>query len=60
MKALPLIFVLFIAGSWLTNFCKFVSSDFDTPLKREVVHGVGVFVPPVSLITCWFTFNEEE
>lgn len=44
---------------WGYNAVKFFRCDFDTPLKCEVVHGIGVFVPPASLITVWFDFNEQ-
>lgn len=39
--------------SWLVNAYKFASCDFESPFKCEVVHGIGVFVPPSAIITVW-------
>ena len=36
------------------NIVKLVQCDFKTDYECEVVHAVGVFVPPASLITVWF------
>ena len=42
------------------NIVKFVQCDFETDYKCEVIHAVGVFVPPASLITVWFATDGEE
>jgi len=47
-----------IGGSWGVNIYKLCKSDFDPIGKREIVHAVGVFIPPVSLVTCWLTIEE--
>ena len=48
--------VLFAAGCWFTNVYKLFYCDFDSnkSWKGEIVHAVGVFVPPLSLVTVWF------
>ena len=38
---------------WGWNVTKFLSCDFQAPYKCEVVHGIGVVIPPVSIITVW-------
>lgn len=42
-------------SAYITNAVKFFNCDFNTPLKCEIVHGIGVFVPPVSVVTVWFS-----
>jgi len=44
--------------SWCTNVYKFGTSDFEAPYAREIVHGIGVVVPPFSVVSCWFSFDE--
>jgi prepilin-type N-terminal cleavage/methylation domain-containing protein len=39
---------------WIWNGVKFLSCDFESDYKCEVIHGAGVFIPPASLITVWF------
>jgi hypothetical protein len=41
-------------GSWIWNAAKFASCDFESNYKCEVIHGVGIFIPPASIITVWF------
>ena len=48
-----LLFVTFILVSWVVNITKFASCDFDPIGKAEILHAVGVFVPPVALVTAW-------
>lgn len=35
-------------GTWVVNLVKFLSDGLD------VLHGVGVFLPPLSIVTVWF------
>lgn len=44
---------LFIITCWIFNFIKLLNCDFETPFKEEVIHLIGVFIPPASIITCW-------
>lgn len=49
-------FVLWILGviCWIVNLVKFIGCDFDSPWKEELIHAVGIFIPPASVITVWF------
>jgi hypothetical protein len=59
MSGKPLLFIcslwVFFAGCWITNVVKLVNTDFESPYKYEVIHAVGIFVPPASVITVWFS-----
>lgn len=52
----PIILFVFMGGCWLTNAYRMFQCDFDSnkSWKGEIVHGVGVFVPPLSVVTVWF------
>ena len=39
----------FLVG-WGMNIYKFSQYDFDTPLKAEVVRGIGIVAPPFGAI----------
>lgn len=52
-----LLVVGLLLGSWVVNLVKFCKSDFKAPIKREVIHGIGL-IPPISAITCWFNIDE--
>lgn len=47
--------ILFFGGCWIGNVVKLARCDWsDTGTwKGEVVHLIGVFVPPASAITVW-------
>jgi len=47
------IFVI-VVGSWIWNAVKLISCDFESNYKCEIVHGVGVLVPPLAIVTVWF------
>ena len=47
------VIALFITP-WFWNIARFVSCDFRSDYRCEVIHGIGVFVPPASFITVWF------
>ena len=51
-----MVIVVFIAGvvPWIWNGFKFASCDFESNYKCEVIHGIGVLVPPTAIITVWF------
>lgn len=52
-----LIFVIVvfgIGGGWVWNAVKLASCDFESNYKCEVIHGAGLVVPPLSIITVWF------
>lgn len=51
------LFIFFI-GSWVTNGIKLASCDFEPNYRCEFIHGAGLFVPPLSMITVWFDTDE--
>ena len=54
-----ILLVFAVAGiSWIWNAAKLVSCDFESNYKCEIVHALGVFVPPLSPITVWFASDE--
>jgi len=53
ISTILIIFVILVTP-WLWNVVKFVSCDFESDWKCEVIHGVGVVVPPAAYITVWF------
>lgn len=57
MRSVTIIMVLcwlLFAACWIGNLAKLIRCDFASPYKSEVVHAVGVFVPPAALVTVWF------
>jgi hypothetical protein len=48
------LFLLMFAAAWLINLFKLFDCDFDAPYKEEVIHFIGLFIPPASIITAWF------
>lgn len=53
LRYMFLIFIL-LAMPWIWNGVKFVSCDFESDYKCEIIHGAGVFIPPAAYITVWF------
>ena len=49
-----LLAVVLLGGLWLWNGAKFFSCDFRSDYKCEVIHGAGVFVPPLAVLTVWY------
>jgi hypothetical protein len=48
------VFILMFVAAWFINLFKLFACDFDSPYKDEVIHFIGLFVPPASIITAWF------
>ncbi len=44
---------------WIWNGVKFASCDFESDYKCEAIHGIGIIIPPASLITVWFDDDGE-
>jgi hypothetical protein len=55
-KIIILLIMLYIVG-WIMCVVKFVSCDFDTPMKAEVFYGLGVFTT-LGGILGWFNFGK--
>lgn len=43
---------------WPINAYKLSNCDFKSDYKCEVMHGIGVFVPPAAIVTVWFGTDE--
>ena len=54
VELLVVIIAVVVIGSWMWNAAKLMSCDFKSDYKCEVIHGIGVFVPPISIVTTWF------
>jgi len=51
-------FLAYVIGSWPYNFYKATQCDFEPDYKCEVIHAIGIFMPPASLITVWFDADQ--
>jgi hypothetical protein len=49
--------VLIVGTGWVKNIIKLTECDFESPVKAEIVHILGVF-PPVGMITGWLDMGE--
>lgn len=38
---------------WIVNIVQLFKCDFASPYKDEIIHAIGVFIPPLSGITVW-------
>ena len=45
---------IIIVISWVNNLIDLFACDFEAPFKDEIIHLIGVFIFPASIITCWF------
>ena len=61
MKLRILVVILaIVATAWIWNAVKLFSCDFESPYRCEVIHGIGVAVPPLSIVAAWFDDDDEE
>lgn len=47
-------FYLYMFIAWLANLIQLIGCDWASPYKEEVIHAIGLFIFPASMITCWF------
>ena len=60
MKLWGLLFVFIAAvAPWIWNGVKLASCDFESDYKCEVIHAIGVVIPPAAYITVWFDDDSE-
>ena len=61
MKSLILIGVIIVMGifGYASNVYRLCNLDFDTPLKAEVIRGVGVFVVPLGSIIGYMDIEDK-
>ena len=57
LKIFVWVVVLSLGVLYITNVYKLFQCDFKSPYKCEVIHGIGVIIPPLSSVSAWF---EEE
>ena len=50
----PILFVLALILAWCVNVFKLVQCDFAAPWKGEVIHTIGVVIPPFAVVMVWF------
>lgn len=48
------LFYLFVIVSYITNAVKVFKCDWKSSYKEEVIHVVGVVIPPTCLVTAWY------
>lgn len=58
MFTIQLIIVLVVGTGWVKSIYKLSDCDFVSPYKAEVIYGIGVFVPPVGMITGWLDLGQ--
>jgi hypothetical protein len=54
-----LIIWVLLVTPWIWNTVKFASCDFKSDYKCEVIHIIGVIIPPAAYITVWFADDGE-
>lgn len=59
VEFLFVLIVICVIIPWPLNAYKLSECDFASPYKCEVMHGIGVFIPPLSVVTVWFDTDEE-
>lgn len=59
IELIIVIVIPFLLVPWLWNIVKFASCDFEPSYRCEIIHGVGVVVPPAAIITVWFDTDEK-
>jgi hypothetical protein len=45
---------IIVSICWVCNLIQLFKCDFEAPFKEEVIHLIGVFIFPASVITVWF------
>lgn len=49
-----IVIALFSVYCYVGNIIAFAHCDFKAPYKGEIIHGLGIVVPPASYVTVWF------
>lgn len=53
-KIIVIAFYVYAATCWAMNLISFLKCDFSPIGKEEIIHGIGVFFPPASMVIVWF------
>ena len=59
LKTLLILFILAVTP-YLWNGYKLANCDFESSYKCEVIHGIGVIIPPAAFVTVWFSVDGDE
>jgi len=54
---LVVLWISFSISTWIWNATKLASCDFDAPYRCELIHGVGLVLPPLAIVTAWFDID---
>ena len=56
MKVYQAAVIIILIGliPYAANLYKFSQCDFESNYRCEILHGIGVVVPPLSFIMVWF------
>ena len=54
-----LIILAVLFAPWCFNVYKFTQCDFVSSYKCELVHGIGIAMPPISWVAVWFGTDED-
>lgn len=46
--------VMLLLSPVAINAFKLLNCDFESDYRCEVIHGIGVVLPPASYVTAWF------
>ena len=48
-----LIVKIYFIVAFIVNISKLVNCDFEEPWKDEIIHGIGLVIPPAAAVTVW-------
>ncbi len=57
IKLLVILWIGLSLGAWIWNANKLASCDFKAPYMCEIIHNVGLILPPIAIITVWFDID---
>ena len=58
IELLIVVYIVCGVGAWCLNAIKLASCDFEADYRCEVIHGAGLIVPPLSIVTVWFSDDD--
>jgi len=55
-----MIIILFVMSGYgyINNIFELFDCDFESPYKCEVIRGIGIFVPPVGIISGYVSIKD--
>ena len=56
---IAIITLVIFVSPYAWNGYKLAGCDFESNYKCEAIHGIGVIIPPASIITVWFDDDRE-